>query len=220
MVRYPNRFRRGQHASIATEFKPGERRSQATEFKPGEHWRPAQLWWDKEWLVREYVEKGRSASDIAKDLGCVDGNILYWLKKHGINRRTVSEARAKKHWGVIGIDNPMFGRSGAANPNYRGGTTPERQLVYASGEWHALIRFVFARDNYCCRRCGAAPRLIHAHHIMPWADHPDRRLDPDNLMTLCMPCHWWVHSRRNTTRLFLGGGEHQYGGQQHDAIVV
>jgi 5-methylcytosine-specific restriction endonuclease McrA len=49
------------------------------------------------------------------------------------------------------------------------------------------------RDGGCVR-CLSASRL-HVHHILPFADHPNLRLDPDNLVTLCRLCHHAEHRK-------------------------
>lgn len=74
-------------------FRKGEHRSPGTEFKKGQHWRPRKPHWHRDWLVTEYLAKQRSTGDIAREVGCTDANILFWLKKHGIVRRSVSQAR-------------------------------------------------------------------------------------------------------------------------------
>ena len=38
-----------------------------------------------------------------------------------------------KHWGAVGAANPMFGRTGALNPRYVDGSSPERQRGYVQG---------------------------------------------------------------------------------------
>ena len=53
---------------------------------------------------------------------------------------------------------------------------------------------VFERDGYQCTKCGAGDRL-HAHHIARWADHPGLRIEIDNGMTLCKPCHEAEHRK-------------------------
>lgn len=185
-------------------FKKGERRSPATEFKPGEHWRDPKPFWDRDWLVTEYIEKGRSAGDIARDWGITDAAIFFWLSKHGIPRRTVSEARALKKWGLSGEANGMHGKTGEQNPNWRGGIAPERQVFYSSAEWKRAARFVRSRDKGICRRCGIDVRGSAAlHHIIPFASVA-HRTDPDNLVTLCKPCHDFVHSKANVNREFIG----------------
>jgi hypothetical protein len=154
--------------------------------------------WDREWLRREYEDRGRSASDIAGDFGCHGNNVLYFLAKHGIVRRNVSQARAIKRWGVFGAANPMFGRTGALSPNWRGGTTPERQSEYARARWRATRRFVWKRSGGRCEACGAgglAPRVLHVHHIKPWAEYPSLRHAPENLVLLCRECHHDRHRK-------------------------
>jgi hypothetical protein len=186
-------------------FRKGERRSPATEFKPGEHWREPQPFWSESWLRAEYAEKGRSAGEIAREFGTTDAAILFWLRKHGIPRRSISEARARKHWGASGEDNPMWGKRGPDNPNWRGGGTPERQAFYSSSEWRKATRDVWKRDRATCQRCAAkAPKrsTFHIHHIIPFAV-AETRCEVANLVLLCGACHRWVHSRANTGRVFL-----------------
>lgn len=117
----------------------------------------------------------------------------------------ITASRPKPY--LRGPKNGMYGKCGAANVNWRGGHTPERQRIYASGEWSAIIRAVYARDNYTCARCGkkkVGKRSLHAHHVKSWAEHPELRLNLDNLITLCRECHNWVHSNANINREFIG----------------
>lgn len=175
-------------------------------FKPGQHWRPPQAFREAAWLLREYSERGRSTGDIAAEFGVTDSAIIFWLRRHDIPRRNVSQARALKHWGADGAANPMFGRVGAANPRYIDGSSPERQRLYSQAAGRAFVAGVLKRDGYRCRRCGdgnRGRRLLHAHHIKPWAGNPSLRLDPENALTLCRPCHSWVHSNANTEGQFL-----------------
>jgi hypothetical protein len=52
---------------------------------------------------------------------------------------------------------------------------------------------VFKRDSYTCQECGAKDSTIQAHHIKPWKDNPDVRLDLNNGITLCLKCHKQIH---------------------------
>jgi hypothetical protein len=176
-------------------------------FRKGIHaYRQPRPHWRREWLLLEYVTKQKSAGDIAADIGCTEANVLFWLRKHDIARRTIAQARKAKRWGPSGEANPMHGKTGAANPRYVDGSSPERQRMYAQGVGRAFLRAIYARDSYRCVRCGAgktAPRSLHAHHIAPWADNPALRFDANNAVTLCRPCHHWVHSNANSAREFL-----------------
>lgn len=176
------------------------------QFLPGTHWRPHRLFREKEYLEAEYLVKGRSATDIATEHGVTDESVRHWMRKHGIQPRTVSEARALKHWGVSGEDNPMFGKTGAMNPRYVDGSSPERQRMYAGHAWKAVVKAVYARDGYRCQRCnvGHDPGVkLHAHHLKPWAGNPDLRSELSNISTLCCDCHRWVHSRENKGKEWL-----------------
>ena len=175
-------------------------------FKAGTHWRKRKPHWDREWLYENYVVLGRSTGDMALDCGCTDANLLYWLRRHGIDRRTISQARALKHWGLYGEANPMHGKTGEANPRYVDGSSPERQRMYAQGVGREFIREALKRDEYKCQRCGAGktkPKSLHIHHLKPWAGNLTLRMDLDNAVTLCRPCHSWVHSLDNINQEFL-----------------
>lgn len=176
-------------------------------FVKGTHWRPWRPHWEKSWLEHEYLTLERSAADIATSIGCRESNIDYWLAKHQIPRRSISEVRAKKYWGVTGQSNPMFGKTGPASPSYVDGSSPERQRLYVQRKGKEFLKAVYARDGFRCVRCQDAkrgPRSIHAHHIKPWAGNTELRFDQSNVVTLCRSCHAWVHSRQNAAREYLG----------------
>jgi hypothetical protein len=157
------------------------------QFEKGTHWRERKPWWEKSWLDYMYSECMRSASDIASAFGTTENNILYWLSKHGIKRRTVKQARALKHWGVSGECNPMHGRTGILNPNWKGGLTPARQAIYAKSEMKQAVQAVYKRDRYC-RLCNAKDPL-EVHHIDPFSQSPLLVMDIGNMIVLCSKCH-------------------------------
>lgn len=177
------------------------------QFSPGHHWRKPQAFRERDWLVRNYVEQQRSTGDIAAEFGTTDGAILFWLRRHNIPRRTISAARAIKHWGASGADNPMWNKRGELNPRWLGGVTPERQAFYTSRGWKRACSAVWKRDSARCRRCDMhrndQPGMpFHIHHIVGFAD-AELRAEPSNLVLLCEVCHHFVHSRANTAREFL-----------------
>lgn len=177
------------------------------QFKKGQHWREVQLFRERAWLVENYVVKERSAGDIAQEFSVTDAAILFWLRRHKIPRRTVSQARSIKHWGAVGVDNPMWNRKGELNPRWKGGVTKARQLFYVGQEWKKACREVWKRDDAKCQRCGLDHRVdpgvpIHVHHLESFAV-VELRADTTNLILLCEPCHLFVHSKKNTHREYL-----------------
>lgn len=122
-------------------------------------------------------------------------------------RRVLSRKASIPKPHLCGARNGMSGRTGVLNPNYKTGSSPERQRIYSSGEAKAFVRAIFVRDGYRCRRCGAGksgPRGLHAHHIACWAENPKLRFEAANVVTLCRPCHEWIHSAENVERVLLG----------------
>jgi len=190
------------------QFIKGHSSSPNTQFKNGEHWRTPQQFREKSYLEAEYLEKKRSTGEIAEEFGVTDAAIIFWLKRYGIPRRSISEARAEKHWGVSGEDNPMFGRTGADSPQWKGGCTPERQAFYASLEWSKVCALVWRRDKAICQRCGEKSSnslKMHIHHIAPFAVR-ELRAEPTNLLLICETCHHWIHSKKNKYKEFIEEG--------------
>lgn len=57
--------------------------------------------------------------------------------------------------------------------------------------WQKKRAYIAARDRHLCRIClanGIYSQDIQVHHITPLADDYDKRLDDDNLISLC-PVH-------------------------------
>ena len=188
-------------------FVKGYSASPETQFKKGQHWREKSPWWDKKWLENEYVKKKKSSSDIAMEYGVTEAAIIYWMRKHKIKRRTISEARKIKKWGSKGKDNPMWNKRGKDNPRWLGGITPERQSFYASYKWKMACSSVWKRDNATCQRCGTHrneldDKQMHIHHIVSFANK-ELRTEISNLVLLCKKCHNFVHSKRNKYNEFI-----------------
>jgi len=61
-----------------------------------------------------------------------------------------------------------------------------------SPEWFAKREEILKRDNYECRECGS-PNLLQVHHLN-YNNLFDEK--PEDLMTLCKPCHEKIHGRK------------------------
>jgi len=160
---------------------------------------------DREWLYDQYINKELSAQEIASQFSVTEGLILFWLRRHDIDRRNVSEARDIKHWGLSGEDNPMFGKRGDKASAWKGGCTPERQAFYATPEWATAVKVVWKRDKGKCQRCGVKGEygvLMHIHHVVSFTVK-ELRAEPSNLVLLCAKCHHFVHSKKNVNRELL-----------------
>src|ERR671925_1681327 len=48
---------------------------------------------DRAWLEREYIERGRSSADIARELGCGKTTVRDALRRHGLERRRRGRVR-------------------------------------------------------------------------------------------------------------------------------
>lgn len=79
------------------------------------------------------------------------------------------------------------------NRQWKGGITPENRAA-RNGLSYALWRTsVFERDGYTCSVCGKHGTELEAHHISNFASSKEERLNADNGVTLCVPCHKRFH---------------------------
>ncbi len=65
-----------------------------------------------------------------------------------------------------------------------------------SAEYRNWRYRVLSRDNNTCQDCGYQDVGLHVHHIIPFAEYPEHRTDPNNGVTLCADCHGQRHGRR------------------------
>lgn len=78
---------------------------------------------------------------------------------------------------------------GIAVAAWRGFASSKAEGLKRSLAWRKWRETVFERDNWTCQHCRARGRELHPHHIHPKSTHPEEMFDPDNGITLCVPCH-------------------------------
>lgn len=72
------------------------------------------------------------------------------------------------------------------------GRNPEINSFYQSSAWKQLRSLAYNRDNGLCQRClkqGVIQQAHIVHHIVEVKDDWNRRLDIDNLESVCHVCH-------------------------------
>ena len=169
------------------QFIKGYHYHTETEFKKGQHWRKKKPFWDKEWLEKEYHQKDRTSLEIGKQFNVSENAILFWIWKHKLKRKSMSEIRSRKYWGLRGKKNGMYGKRGKLHPNWQGGSTPYRQKVYASSEWRELARQIWAETKGKCQFCFKKGKEIH--HLLPVAPFPELIMVKWYLCLICKNCH-------------------------------
>jgi 5-methylcytosine-specific restriction endonuclease McrA len=83
---------------------------------------------------------------------------------------------------------------GSAHYNWKGGITPSQKRKRKGRRYYAWRSEVRARAAGSCEACQCERAPMHAHHIKPFAEFPELRLDPENGAWLCSDCHREVHA--------------------------
>lgn len=72
---------------------------------------------------------------------------------------------------------------------------------YKSKEWKQTRQLVLMRDNYLCQSCLKQDRVVPAdmvHHKIELKQDWGKRLDINNLESMCNSCHNKVHGKRGS----------------------
>ena len=142
------------------------------------------LGYDKQWLIDQYLIQGKSANQIALEVGRDSKRVWEWLKYYQIQTRPrgtdygqcfkpgtatmlgkkhTPETREKIRQAALKDGRVPWGKGnepywkwkkGSQHPLWAGGKTPERQAFYSSDEWKSAVRAVWKRDNATCCQCG------------------------------------------------------------------
>jgi len=137
---------------------------------------------DKDTMVQEYIENGKSMNDLANEWDTSTKIIHHWLNNHGIEYR---------HPKCSGKDHGMWGMRGSDSPNWKGGTSKNY-----GPNWKKQRQKALDRDNNQCQSCGEREKL-HVHHRIrkekfringgeEWWKEANKL---SNLVTLCPSCH-------------------------------
>jgi len=114
-----------------------------------------------------------------------------WREEH---RQEIID-RTKKQ---IADGRSAFGKKGKDAPFWAGGLTSANKMARQCPEYIEWRKQVFALDNYTCVWCGQHGMRLHAHHVRPFATHPQLRFEVANGVTLCEECHGIAHGRSLT----------------------
>lgn len=85
---------------------------------------------------------------------------------------------------------------GERNHNYNPNLSDEERLEIGRYEvrYKKFRREVYKRDNFTCVSCGNSKSgTLVAHHLDSYSEHPEKRTDPNNAVTLCDTCHKDFH---------------------------
>ena len=137
---------------------------------------------DADKLRQLYHEEGLTLDEIGNKIGCSGKAVWDWMNRHGISRRSMSEA--------VG--------SGEDHPRWKEGGD---RIQYGPGWNDSKKQEVRNRDNKACRdpSCSITQRQhieqygekLHVHHLEKarFIDDPEKRNAKENLITLCRDCH-------------------------------
>lgn len=143
------------------------------------------FWLTAHWLGRKFqLSMPQVLCRFRQDSGLVDGDI------HLLPHTTFSTLRYKTRYLK---PNPYTQQARIVRENLPD-TEPWVGYEERPG-WSDIVRQIQERDQWTCQICKKAvtPETCHVDHVKPYS-HFKRPVDanrPDNLWTLCIPCHRW-----------------------------
>lgn len=82
---------------------------------------------------------------------------------------------------------------GESHWNYKGEIAGYAQRKRNWSEYRQWRRAVMVAGDFTCVACGKLGGRLSAHHLNSWTTHPEQRLDVNNGVCICWPCHWRFH---------------------------
>lgn len=160
-----------------------------------------------EWIVAAKAS-GMKIQKMADESGTDYKTMKKYLKKYGIKFNPIDNLSGKGDipWnkGKTGyyisppvmpdtwLENVKIARSGNKSNFWKGGVSSERSLIAA---WVQQNRKkIYERDGYTCQNCSGVGKTLNAHHIVPVYANLSLAKDINNMITLCKPCHQYIHS--------------------------
>lgn len=183
----------------------GKKASEVMELKHGvkySAYMPSAIAKRKATCVERYGTENPFASTIIKDKICVTNMAKYGVPYTQQNKmvRAKTAQTCKQRYGVDNYVELFRGRFiGENSPVWKGGAEYSR-AERATHDYVSWRKSVFAKDQYTCQKCGAKNGMgekivLHAHHILNWADNIECRYDTQNGITLCDKCHIVFHQQ-------------------------
>ena len=93
--------------------------------------------------------------------------------------------------------------TGKNSPTWKGGKRKYH------GNWIQAREAVRERDNFQCQLCGKTEleigKSVDVHHIKNYRLYKNKTCanKPHNLISLCYKCHSFIHSKKNTNKIYI-----------------
>jgi transcription elongation factor Elf1 len=84
---------------------------------------------------------------------------------------------------------------GEKNHTWKGGVTPENNIIRQSVNVKLWKLAVYERDFFTCRKCNQVGGKLQAHHIQNFSDFEELRCEVSNGITFCKKCHQTFHKK-------------------------
>lgn len=118
---------------------------------------------------------------------------VWFTCPNGVHEDYLQEVHNATNYGFTcrKCENERAGRErrGENNHFWRGGVTPEQNLLRKQVEYKKWRDEVYEKDDYTCQCCGKRGGRLNAHHIFSFANYEELRFCVDNGITLCEDCH-------------------------------
>ncbi|MCP9800443.1 FAD-dependent thymidylate synthase [Synechococcus sp. RedBA-s] len=191
--------------------------------KPWNH-QPEALYRQRLWLEQK-LKENLNADEMAALAGCSVEAIKKWVYHYrlSLNCRPPGFRKGMTPWNkdragyALQLSDASrearrahahrITKRGAASPFWKGGVSSDRVLT---GAWTRQIApEIHRRFDYTCQRCGqrGSNQQLQAHHLVPVYADPSLELASDNLVTLCQPCHTFIHAHHQEATFAEAWGE-------------
>jgi len=122
---------------------------------------------DADYLFEQYVEKGKSTTEIGEELGVNQGTVWYWLDKHDIQRRGRVEAIKD----AVGVSRANYYTNDKGYPLWKASVGDGKEKVCYVSRLLAVAEYGFDKVR---------DKEIHHKNEIPWDNRPENIQPMDN----------------------------------------
>jgi len=142
--------------------------------------------------VQTAWNKGKTTSEKTKIKMSESHKGIKFSKK---TRQKMSENRKGKKHSNKTKEKLSLAKLGILNPQWKGGITPQSEIIRKSNKYKKWRNAVLKKNNYICQITGKTGTNLEAHHIINFSSYKEKRFHINNGITIHKKIHKLFHKK-------------------------
>jgi DNA-directed RNA polymerase subunit RPC12/RpoP len=135
------------------------------------------------------------------------GKKTRFKKGQKLSEKTKEKMKGRIPWnkGTIGVmkKGKTSFKKGSVPWNKGLGNDNEVKRIRRSLEFKEWKKEILKERNYTCERCGVRGQKLHIHHLEMVCVAPEKIMEKDNVIVVCIKCHKKIHKEEMPVNQYL-----------------